>query len=181
MKVLFSGSLIGSQLSFTPGEVPGFLKLVLEKHFCHSTAEVKAWQVQETQGVHYGLNPAMIAQVAHEINQAYCVSIGDPVPPSWDKCTQQHKEGLIKGVNFHLENPDATPSSSHESWLQQKEADGWQYGPEKDEANKLHPNMVPYDALPAAQKSKDFLFRQVVHSLKQFMAEPQALKTEVSA
>lgn len=32
----------------------------------------------------------------------------------------------------------------HESWLQQKMQDGWKYGPEKSDANKTSPNMLPW-------------------------------------
>ena len=35
----------------------------------------------------------------------------------------------------------------------------------KDAERKEHPCCVPYDALPVEQKTKDYLFRAVVHAL----------------
>nr|WP_262568797.1 hypothetical protein [Endozoicomonas gorgoniicola] len=40
------------------------------------------------------------------------------------------------------------------------------YGEVKDPAKKEHPCVVPFSKLPVEQQAKDFLFRQVVHSLK---------------
>lgn len=107
-----------------------------------------------------------IAQVAHEINRAFCNSIGDHSQPSWEEAPDWQKSSAINGVKFNLENPDAPPSASHESWLKQKEEEGWKYGAVKNPETKEHPCFVPYDELPTEQKSKDYLFKQVVASLK---------------
>jgi hypothetical protein len=117
------------------------------------------------------MTTADIAQVAHEINRAYCQAIGDNSQPEWVDAPLWQKESAITGVSFHLANPDASPSHSHESWLAQKEKDGWKYGPVKDPEKKEHPCYVPYEQLPVEQKAKDYLFRQVVHSLRWTVAE----------
>ncbi|CAE6949672.1 RyR domain protein [Ectopseudomonas oleovorans] len=108
----------------------------------------------------------VIAKVAHAINAAYCLSIGDDSVPAWEEAGEQHHASLVAGVEMHLANPNATPEQSHESWLTQKVADGWVYGEEKDAEKKIHPCCRPYDELPPEQKSKDYLFRAVVHALK---------------
>lgn len=108
---------------------------------------------------------AMIAMVAHEINAAYASSIGDNSQPSWADAPDWQKASAVAGVNMHLDNPDATPEQSHESWLKQKTEDGWAYGEVKDADKKLHPCFLPYAELPVEQKSKDYLFRAVVHTL----------------
>lgn len=107
-----------------------------------------------------------IAQVAHEINKAFCESIGDRSQPSWAEAPDWQKSSAINGVKFHLDNPEALPSASHENWLKQKEEEGWKYGPIKNPETKEHPCFVPYDQLPVEQRSKDYLFKQVIHSLK---------------
>lgn len=107
-----------------------------------------------------------IAQVAHEINKAYCEAIGDNSQTSWEDAPQWQKESAVLGVIFHMENPDAGPDASHNSWMKQKIEDGWKYGPTKDPDNKYHSCILPFEMLPNEQKAKDFLFRQVVHSLK---------------
>jgi len=110
-----------------------------------------------------------VAQVAHEINKAYCHSIGDNSQPSWENAPDWQKSSAIHGVDFHLNNPDATPEMSHEAWLKEKELDGWKYGPVKDAEKKEHPCFIPYNQLPDEQRSKDYLFRQIIHSLKPYI------------
>lgn len=107
-----------------------------------------------------------IARVAHEINKAYCEALGDFSQPSWEDAPDWQKDSALNGVNFHLENPTAGPDHSHLSWLAQKKDEGWKYGSVKDAEKKEHPCFVPYEELPIEQKAKDYLFRQVVHSLK---------------
>lgn len=112
-----------------------------------------------------------IAKVAHELNKAYCESLGDDSQPSWDEAPEWQKSSAINGVNFHLANPDASPSASHESWLKQKTEEGWKYGTVKNSELKEHPCFVLYEQLPPEQKAKDYIFRQTIHSLKPFIAK----------
>jgi hypothetical protein len=111
------------------------------------------------------LGEVLIAKVAHEINRAYCEALGDRSQKPWEKAPQWQKESAIHGVRFHMENPNAQPSASHENWLELKAADGWKYGPVKDEAKKEHPCFVPYDQLPVEQRAKDYIFAAVCEQL----------------
>ena len=106
-----------------------------------------------------------IAKVAHEVNKAFCEAYGDDSQPEWKDAPEWQRGSAIDGVHFHQNNPDAGPSASHDNWLSGKKAAGWTYGPVKDPEAKRHPCMVSFDHLPVDQKAKDFLFRQVVHSL----------------
>ena len=107
-----------------------------------------------------------IAKVAHEINRAYCAALGDETQVAWEDAPEWQRASAVAGVEMHLANPDATPEQSHESWLAQKLADGWEYGGVKDAHKKQHPCCVPYDQLPPEQKAKDYLFRAAVHQCK---------------
>ena len=109
---------------------------------------------------------ALLASLAHGINIAYCASIGDHSHMPWEETPEELKKSIEYGVKMHLENPETTPEQSHESWLAQKETDGWVYGEIKDLENKTHPCILPYDQLPAEQKTKDYLFKAVVTLLK---------------
>ena len=64
-----------------------------------------------------------------------------------------------------MEFPDAGPDASHANWLKEKEAAGWVYGEEKDPLAKTHPCCVEYIQLPLEQRSKDYIFRSIVHAL----------------
>lgn len=112
-----------------------------------------------------------IAQVAHEVNRAYCQAIGDNSQTSWEDAPAWQKESAVLGVIFHVEHPDAGPDASHNSWMKQKLDTGWVYGEEKDPEAKTHPCIVPFEELPLGQQVKDHLFRQVVHSLKDFKCD----------
>jgi len=107
-----------------------------------------------------------IAQVAHEANRAWCAANGDFSQPAWDDAPQWQRDSAVDGVRFHLENPDAGDSASHENWMRHKVADGWVYDDVKDPEAKTHPCMVPFDQLPREQQAKDALFRAIVHAIK---------------
>lgn len=111
------------------------------------------------------LNDEQVARVAHEVNRAYCESLGDNSQPAWEAAPQWQRDSALLGVKLHRENPNAGPQASHESWMAQKIADGWTYGPEKRPDLKQHHCMVPFDKLPREQQAKDFLFRAVVVAL----------------
>lgn len=114
---------------------------------------------------HGYLGFAQIARVAHEANRAYCLTLGDESQLPWDDAPDWQRKSAINGVQFHANNPDAKPADSHASWVREKEADGWTYGPVKDPALKQHPCMVPYEELPIEQRRKDALFAGVVNAL----------------
>lgn len=122
-----------------------------------------------------------IAMICHSICAAYCQSLGDDSQVEWDDTPETHKQSLIAGVEMHIANPQATPEQSHESWYQQKEAEGWTYGEFKDLEKKEHPCFLPYEELPLEQKAKDYLFRSTVHLMKDLpdVEEYLALADEV--
>lgn len=43
----------------------------------------------------------------------------------------------------------------HEVWAQNRINDGWRYGPVRDDVNKTHPCLVPYEELPESEKEYD--------------------------
>ncbi|PLR84654.1 hypothetical protein CVD25_01065 [Bacillus canaveralius] len=108
---------------------------------------------------------AAIAKICHEVNRAYCLSLGDESQPKWEDAPQWQRDSAINGVEFHLNN-ETTPEQSHENWMKDKVADGWVYGEVKDPEKKTHPCMVPYAQLPLEQRTKDYLFKAVVDSYK---------------
>lgn len=106
----------------------------------------------------------LIAVTCHEANRAYCAIIGDSSQLPWLDAPEWQRASARVGVRFHMDNPSAGPAGSHESWLAQKTADGWRYGPVKDEAVKEHPCFVPFEELPDLQQMKDHLFTAIVHA-----------------
>lgn len=107
-----------------------------------------------------------IARVCHEVNRAYCLSIGDDSQLPWEAAPDWARASAVNGVRFHLDHPQSNPSDSHDNWLKEKLATGWKFGPVKDPEKKEHPCCVPYEELPASQRTKDFLFLAVVRGLQ---------------
>lgn len=107
-----------------------------------------------------------IARVTHEANRAWCLANGDMSQPDWDNAPEWQKESALIGVQFHIDNPSAGDSASHDSWMAQKLSDGWVYGAEKnpDATPPTHPCIVPFEDLPKVQQVKDALFRSIVHA-----------------
>ena len=106
-----------------------------------------------------------VAKVCHEANRAYCEALGDTSQPSWADAPMWQRSSAIAGVQFHHTNPTAGPDSSHQSWMTEKQASGWKFGPVKDAEKKEHPCFRPYEELPVEQKAKDYIFRGIVHSM----------------
>jgi len=108
---------------------------------------------------------AKIAMVCHEANKAYCDSIGDPSQKHWNEAAKWQRESAVKGVAFRISNPAGKPDAQHKSWYDDKVANGWAYGPVKDEVKKTHPSLLPYDELPLKERKKDALFQAIVDAL----------------
>lgn len=117
------------------------------------------------------MNVTDIARLSHEVNRAYCAALGDFSQLPWEDAPEWQRKSAMAGVQFHFDNPNATPENSHESWLKEKHAEGWKYGPVKDAEKKEHPCCVPYMALPVEQKAKDYLFRAVIHTVRAIDAD----------
>ena len=45
--------------------------------------------------------------------------------------------------------------NNHEVWAHQRIADGWQYGPARDDQRKQHPSLIPYEELSDEEKAYD--------------------------
>lgn len=100
----------------------------------------------------------LIAKLCHELNRAYCIGIGDDSQVPWHEADEWQRESAIDGVEYFMENPDATPESMHAKWCEDKVGEGWTFGEVKDAVAKTHPCLVPYSELPEHQKVKDFIF-----------------------
>jgi len=45
--------------------------------------------------------------------------------------------------------------NAHDIWARQRLAEGWKYGPRRDDGKKEHPCLVPYEDLPKQEKEYD--------------------------
>ena len=54
-----------------------------------------------------------------------------------------------------LELRELLAENAHDHWALQRMADGWTYGPQRDDDQKRHPCLVPYEELPESEKEYD--------------------------
>jgi len=54
-----------------------------------------------------------------------------------------------------LELTELLAKNTHEVWAQHRIAEGWQYGAERNDTEKLHPCLVDYEDLPESEKEYD--------------------------
>lgn len=54
-----------------------------------------------------------------------------------------------------MELREAIAENAHEVWAKTRKDQGWAYGSERDDAKKLHPDMIPYNLLPESEKEYD--------------------------
>jgi hypothetical protein len=107
-----------------------------------------------------------IARVCHEVNRAYCQALGDFSQPEWEQAPDWQRNSALAGVDLHLDK-DVGAEASHKAWMEQKIAEGWTYGTVKDSVAKTHPCLMPFYDLPLKDRAKDFIFRGVVHALRE--------------
>lgn len=102
-----------------------------------------------------------IAIVCHEMIRGLQLAINELVPTEpWQAAPTALKAITVKGVERAMQNP--TAAGHHAGWVADMVADGWQYGPRKDWAQRTHPNMVDWADLAPDERVKDELFLLVV-------------------
>jgi RyR domain len=122
--------------------------------------------LENAQKTPFVLNLGQIGSIAHEANRALTRIVQDvPVQRAWEDEVEEMRESVVKGVLHHMNNPGSSPETSHESWMKERRANGWVWGPVKDSEKKTHPALVPYAELPVGTRLKDKLFTAIVKSL----------------
>jgi hypothetical protein len=56
---------------------------------------------------------------------------------------------------FSTVETERLSSLEHERWMSEKLEGGWRYGEKRDDAQKIHPSLVPYEDLSEPEKEKD--------------------------
>lgn len=57
----------------------------------------------------------------------------------------------------------------HEVWAKSRMDQGWTYGPERNETEKKHPCLIPYESLP--EEEKDYDRNTALETLKYIISE----------
>ncbi len=70
-------------------------------------------------------------------------------------------------VSFAPDQVERLARMEHDRWMQEKMASGWTYGPERNNALKIHDKLVPYDQLSEQDKDMD---RDPVRKIPEMLA-----------
>ncbi len=70
-------------------------------------------------------------------------------------------------ASFNRDETEVLSGIAHARWMAAKAVDGWRYGAQRDNAARLHPDMIPYVDLDEPAKQKD---RDVVDSIPDMAA-----------
>ena len=54
-----------------------------------------------------------------------------------------------------IELTERLAENAHDVWARRRLAEGWRYGPQRDEAKKEHPSLIPYENLPESEREYD--------------------------
>jgi hypothetical protein len=54
-----------------------------------------------------------------------------------------------------LELVERLAKNTHDIYVRRRLVDGWRYGPERNDAKKENPTLVPYQELPESEKEYD--------------------------
>ena len=90
------------------------------------------------------------ARICHIAWCAYQIGVGQ----------DYNEEPTAAQLASHLDavrafTPELTADKNHENWMTYKLANGWRFGPVKDELAKTHPDLLPFDQLPLVEQRKD--------------------------
>ena len=67
------------------------------------------------------------------------------------------------------QNMDRLAEAEHDGWMEHRAKNGWRYAETRDNARKLHPDMLSYTTLPEQEKGKD---RNTIRHYPNFAARP---------
>lgn len=67
-----------------------------------------------------------------------------------------------------VELTERLAQNAHDHWALLRISDGWTYGPQRDDARKKHPDLVPYSQLSEAEKQYDR--RTAMETIKAILA-----------
>lgn len=112
---------------------------------------------QRARGVAWQSTPAMVSwsELSEDLRAANRAQVR-AIP---DRLRQMGCTVVPAGNAEHGRIPepvvDARAVDEHDRWMAEKVAAGWTYGPERDDAHRLHPDLRPWADLSEADREKD--------------------------
>lgn len=64
-------------------------------------------------------------------------------------------EDMARAADIMSDTVEAIAGLNHDVWAARRIAEGWRYGAQRDDGNKLHPDLVAYEHLDETEKAYD--------------------------
>lgn len=66
-----------------------------------------------------------------------------------------NQDELERAAAIMGEAVEAIARVNHDKWAAERIAQGWRFGGQRDDVNKLHPDLIPYEQLTEVEKRFD--------------------------
>ena len=110
-----------------------------------------------------------IARVCYEASKAYCEANGDYSHVSWDEAAGSTTGGLVKAIQFYIQNPSAGAARVHDILVKEMLEAGWRSGPRMSHLKKEDPFLVPFSELSRIQKVRNRIIFSIAHECLQVL------------
>ena len=110
------------------------------------------------------------ARFCYEAARLHAMMLRCPViPESWDNRDPDFRKQFVELVDDLCSGRRSFGDfkEAHDSWVRRYEEMGWIFGKKYDPENKVHPDLVPYEALDPKEKVKDEVFLRLVSIAKE--------------
>lgn len=71
------------------------------------------------------------------------------------ECTIAPRSAHVPAFQLRDDELEQLAMHEHDRWVAERSAQGWRYGPQRDEKRRLHPDMVPWDQLSEKSRNRD--------------------------
>ena len=90
------------------------------------------------------------------------------VPEKYKDRDEKFRKQFIEIVNEYLSADQLpNPEEAHNSWVEAHRKMGWKYGEKRNQIEKTHPDIVPFEELPKDEKDKDAIFLIIIWVVKE--------------
>jgi hypothetical protein len=123
------------------------------------------------------MNHESLARICYDAIRAYGKTIGE-VYLRWPDARPSVRESFAGAVAYLLEAPSASVRDLHGHWLAARTQQGWQYAPQRDDARRLHPAMVPWEDVSEREYLKFVLMHRIVDVFREHVVPRLKIDSE---
>jgi hypothetical protein len=128
-------------------------------------AAVHGYHRAEVTGVH--TKAPRWASVS-ELDRAASRALVAAIPAALLAIDHQIVPSRLPPEAFDAQQIEVLAEAAHASWINHRTSEGWEYGEQRHDATRSHPDMMPWDVLPEPRREID---RVMVRAIPRMLAE----------